>query len=222
MICSEAIHLISTHRLLQRDSIYAGRSSDPDYKQALSIPLQIEELRKLAVQRGIAIAAEYREEASAREPGRPVFGELMRRVEAGEVTAILCWRRDRLARNIVDGVQLVHDLAEGPLDRHPEATYTGPPTPGSCWRCFSTQRAGTSTTTCRRLARRGPRPEAPVEALGVPLDRLAPAGLLPDLEIPDGGAVADTTIHHPHTRRGPAPRHPSILVIRAVWSGLPQ
>jgi DNA invertase Pin-like site-specific DNA recombinase len=109
--------------------IYARRSSDSDDKQALSISSQIDELRKLAVERGIEIDSAYQEEASAREPGRPVFGELMKRVEAGEVSGILCWRLDRLARNMVDGGEIIYLLSKGRLKEivTPEATYTGTP-----------------------------------------------------------------------------------------------
>jgi len=110
-------------------AIYARRSSDSEDKQALSISSQIEELRKLAVERGIEIESAYQEDASAREPGRPVFGELIKRIEAGEVSGILCWRLDRLARNMVDGGEIIYLLSKGRLKEivTPEATYTGTP-----------------------------------------------------------------------------------------------
>ncbi len=111
----------STHYVL-----YARRSTDAEDKQILSLESQFDELRKFAALRGIEIAEELTESASARDPGRPVFGELLRRVKAGKVEGILVWRLDRLARNMVDGGQLIYELAEGRLKEivTPEATYT--------------------------------------------------------------------------------------------------
>lgn len=106
--------------------LYACRSSEAEDRQALSIESQIGELRKLAKARGITIAAELTESASAREPGRLVFGKLLRDTTAGKVQGILCWKVDRLARNIVDGGEIIYELQRGRLKEivTPEATCT--------------------------------------------------------------------------------------------------
>lgn len=109
--------------------IYARRSSDREDHQVLSIESQLEVLRELGARKGIEITEELTESASAREPGRPVFSELMRQVKAGKVAGILVWRLDRLARNMVDGGEIIYELTEGRLKQliTPEATYTGTP-----------------------------------------------------------------------------------------------
>ena len=43
------------------------------------------------------------EKQTAKIPGRPVFGEMLERMEKGEASGILAWHPDRLARNSVDG-----------------------------------------------------------------------------------------------------------------------
>ncbi len=107
--------------------IYARRSSETGDKQVLSIEQQLEALRALAFSKGIEVAEELTESCSAREPGRPVFGELMKRVKRGAVDGILTWKLDRLARNMVDGGEIIYDLTEGKLKEivTPEGSYTG-------------------------------------------------------------------------------------------------
>ena len=39
-------------------------------------------------------------------PGRPVFSEMIARIQKGEAQGIVCWKIDRLARNPVDGGQI--------------------------------------------------------------------------------------------------------------------
>jgi site-specific DNA recombinase len=90
--------------------IYARKSSEEEDRQILSIPAQIEELRALAAARGIAVSRVFEESQSARKTGRPVFGEMMREVERRQIAGILCWKPDRLARNMVDGGRLIDAL----------------------------------------------------------------------------------------------------------------
>ena len=106
---------------------YARRSSDTEDRQTLSIEQQLDELRQLAFAKGFDVTNELTESCSARQPGRPVFGELMKRVKKGEVQGILVWRLDRLARNMVDAGEIIYELTEGRLKEivTPEATYTG-------------------------------------------------------------------------------------------------
>ena len=53
------------------------------------------------------------EKKSAKEPGRPVFNEMIKMIQAGKADAILCWKIDRLARNPVDGGQIQWMLQTG-------------------------------------------------------------------------------------------------------------
>jgi DNA invertase Pin-like site-specific DNA recombinase len=50
-------------------------------------------------------------------PGRPVFVDMMARIQRGEAQGILCWKIDRLARNPVDGGQVQWFLQQGVI-RH--------------------------------------------------------------------------------------------------------
>ena len=82
--------------------LYARKSTDVEDKQVLSIEAQLAELRLLARRDGLEIAEEFVEKRSAKMPGRPVFEEMLKRVERGEAQGIVCWKIDRLSRNPVD------------------------------------------------------------------------------------------------------------------------
>ncbi|MEI7741486.1 MAG: recombinase family protein [bacterium] len=87
--------------------IYARKSTESEDRQVLSIDSQISELNTIAERRGFEVAEVLRESMSAKEPGRPVFNELMLRVGTGEIAGILCWKLDRLARNPIDGGSII-------------------------------------------------------------------------------------------------------------------
>jgi DNA invertase Pin-like site-specific DNA recombinase len=92
--------------------LYARKSTESEDRQIASIDSQIAELKSLALRRGIPISQVLTESKSAKAPGRPVFGQLMRRVQRGEVGTVLCWKLDRLARNHLDHGQVLQALAE--------------------------------------------------------------------------------------------------------------
>lgn len=95
--------------------IYARKSSESEDRQVLSIGSQIQELKELALRRGIEVAEVLEEAHSAKAPGRPVFGDLMRRIHRGEIAGVFCWKMDRLARNHFDTGQVLQALADGKL-----------------------------------------------------------------------------------------------------------
>src|SRR5262245_18603649 len=97
--------------------IYARKSSESEDRQVLSIDSQIRELRAIAQRERVQIAEILTETRSAKAPGRPVFGELMRRVNRGDIAGILCWKMDRLSRNPLDSGVLLQAQADGKLDR---------------------------------------------------------------------------------------------------------
>ena len=95
--------------------IYARKSTEDEARQILSIDAQLDELRMLAGKERLDVAHEYLEAQTAKEPGRPVFNEMMQALEKGTAQAILAWHPDRLARNSIDGGRIIYDLDTGKL-----------------------------------------------------------------------------------------------------------
>lgn len=106
--------------------IYARKSTESDDRQVLSIDSQVQELRALAARKGLVVAEVLTEAHSAKSPGRPVFGRLMRRVERGQIRTIICWKMDRLARNHYDTGAVLQALADRKLHEviTSDRTYT--------------------------------------------------------------------------------------------------
>ena len=90
--------------------LYARKSTDVEDKQVLSIEAQLVELRAYAKNEGLIIVDELIEKQSAKIPGRKVFGDMLARIENGEASGILAWHPDRLARNSIDGGQIIYLL----------------------------------------------------------------------------------------------------------------
>ena len=106
--------------------IYARKSTESEDKQVLSIDSQIQELKLVALKRGLTVSEVLTESKSAKAPGRAIFGGLMRRVHRGEIAGVLCWKMDRLARNHFDTGQVLQALADGklPMVITSDRTYT--------------------------------------------------------------------------------------------------
>ena len=94
----------------QKYFIYARKSTDVEDKQVLSIEAQLVELRAYAKNENLQIIDELIEKQSAKMPGRKIFGDMLKRVETGEANGIISWHPDRLARNSIDGGQIVYLL----------------------------------------------------------------------------------------------------------------
>ena len=71
--------------------LYARKSTEDDDKQIMSIEAQLFELREFARKEKFEILAEFQESKSAKTPGRPIFNEMMTRIEVGEASGILAW-----------------------------------------------------------------------------------------------------------------------------------
>ena len=109
--------------------LYARKSTDVEDKQVLSIDAQLAELRAYAKQNRLEIVDELIEKQSAKIPGRPIFNDMIRRIENGEINAILSWHPDRLARNSVDGGKLIYLVDTGRLAALKFNTFWFEPTP---------------------------------------------------------------------------------------------
>jgi site-specific DNA recombinase len=93
--------------------LYCRKSTDVEDKQVMSIDAQLAEAKALAVREGLNVKDVFVEKQSAKKPDRPVFNEMMSRIERGEAQGIICWKLDRLARNPVDGGQIQWFLQKG-------------------------------------------------------------------------------------------------------------
>ena len=83
--------------------VYARKSSESEDRQVQSIDDQINRLKELAQNLGLVIKHIYIEAKSAKTPNnRPIFDEMMQRIEKGDARGILCWQINRLSRNPVD------------------------------------------------------------------------------------------------------------------------
>lgn len=98
--------------------IYARKSSEAEDRQTLSIDSQIEECKKIASSCGIKIEDEdiFTESHSAKEAyDRPIFEELIDRIENGKIQGIISWHPNRLSRNAIDSARLVDLFDKGKL-----------------------------------------------------------------------------------------------------------
>jgi site-specific DNA recombinase len=108
---------------------YCRKSTDDEDHQILSIESQQQELKRYAEREKLQIVASRIEACSAKMPGRPIFNELLKRIGRGEANGILAWHPDRLARNALDGGQIIHLLDTGELVSLKFPTYTFENTP---------------------------------------------------------------------------------------------
>ena len=95
---------------------YSRKSSESKERQALSIPEQKAECRK--IEDGLNLKVTYRleESRSAYKPNnRPEFDKMISLIESGESNAILTWKPDRLCRNPKEGGYLLQLLQDGVL-----------------------------------------------------------------------------------------------------------
>lgn len=95
--------------------LYARKSTDTEDKQMASINDQISEMQRIAEREHLQIADIISEERSAKYPGRPKFNAMMQRIKKGEAQGVLCWKLNRLARNSIDGGQIIWQLQQGTI-----------------------------------------------------------------------------------------------------------
>ncbi len=103
--------------------LYVRKSSRSEDRQAASIEDQITEMKEIAKRRGIEIVEVIIEAQSAKEPGRKEFNRMIKTIEQGKADGIICWKLNRLARNPIDGAQIIWLLQTGKIKQI--VTYSG-------------------------------------------------------------------------------------------------
>lgn len=110
--------------------LYACKSSEDEERQVMSIEAQLVELADYAKREHIEIVEIFTESKSAKQPGRPIFNEMMAKIRASKVpVGIIAWHPDRLARNSVDGGQIIYSIDTGKVVALRFSTFWFEPTP---------------------------------------------------------------------------------------------
>ncbi|MFZ5982483.1 MAG: recombinase family protein [Patescibacteria group bacterium] len=97
--------------------LYARKSSESEDRQMASIESQISELKNLAQQNNLKIVRIFKEEKSAKAPGREVFNEMIEKLKKGEADGIVCWKLNRLSRNPTDS-GIISQLLQDEVVKH--------------------------------------------------------------------------------------------------------
>lgn len=88
--------------------LYARKSSEAEEKQVMSIEAQLVELGQYANKENINVVERFIESKSAKQPGSAEFNRILEKIYASdEPIGVLAWLPDRLARNSVDGGQII-------------------------------------------------------------------------------------------------------------------
>ncbi len=95
--------------------LYLRRSQDREDRQSLSLQKQDNQVQRIIERNNFIPVTLPAEERSAKYPGRPIFNDMMDRIEAGEARYIAVWALSRLSRNPIDGGRVIFALDRGLL-----------------------------------------------------------------------------------------------------------
>ncbi|MFH1415348.1 MAG: recombinase family protein, partial [Elusimicrobiota bacterium] len=110
--------------------LYARKSTEDEERQVMSIEAQLEELKQFAEKESLSVIETFTESKSAKTPGRPVFNQMIERIKSSkEPLGLLVWHPDRLARNSVDGGQIIYLIDTGKIVSLKSPTFWFEPTP---------------------------------------------------------------------------------------------
>lgn len=96
---------------------YVRKSSESEDKQMLSISSQLDEIERMSIYYKLPKFIEvFQESKSAKkEFSRPGFMRMIEMIKKGNIDSIVCWKLDRLARNMTEGGMLIDLLSSGTL-----------------------------------------------------------------------------------------------------------
>jgi site-specific DNA recombinase len=94
---------------------YNRKSTEDEDRQMLSIDSQTDEAKRISDFYKLSSFVEvFKESKSAKkEHVRPEFSRMMSMIETGEIDSIVCWKLDRLARNMTEGGQIIDLISSG-------------------------------------------------------------------------------------------------------------
>jgi len=96
--------------------LYARKSTEDEERQVMSIEAQLVELAEYAKRENLEVIEKFVESKSAKRPGREVFNAMIERIkQSKEPVGLLAWHPDRLARNSVDGGQIIYLIDIGKI-----------------------------------------------------------------------------------------------------------
>lgn len=95
--------------------VYLRRSQDREDRQALSLDKQDQQVKQIISDNKFSPIYLPAEERSAKYPGRPIFGDMVKGIENGEARYIAVWHISRLSRNPIDGGMIIYLLDIGKL-----------------------------------------------------------------------------------------------------------
>lgn len=88
--------------------LYARRSTDDSERQIRSIGDQIYDCRLIQSRLGLNVVNILEESQSAKKPHqRPIFDQMLKDLRKGVYDGILAWNPDRLARNMLEGGEII-------------------------------------------------------------------------------------------------------------------
>ncbi len=94
--------------------LYTRKSTEAEERQALSLQSQRDKARELFPD--LEIIELPPEAASAFKPdNRPIFADMLRRIDAGEAHGIIAWHPDRLSRNEIDASGVTYRVRTGAI-----------------------------------------------------------------------------------------------------------
>lgn len=94
--------------------LYARKSTTDETRQVRSIDDQIADCKLFAIHSQLHVVEVLTETQSAKRPGiRPVFRQMINGIKAGKYDGILSWNPDRLARNMLEGGEIIDLIDQG-------------------------------------------------------------------------------------------------------------